>query len=984
MSNYSTSEVAAKGHSGLFVPGMRLMSGMQFGGKALLICLMFLLPLGLFGYFYASAELAQMNFTAQERAGVTAMRQFVPIYTGVLKTRNATRATLGGFDGQSRYQAARAQTDQAMQTFEQYLRDAADPIKLKPEFDKLKSAWTATAQSAHGADPQGRTVFGPVTSSVAAMLVLMGDNSNLVLDPDLDSFYLVNAMVLTLPNLAEDVGQLWGWGTYALAHPGLSIDIEKRYLVWATGVETGLKQTRAYLLRATAANPALAAQLDMPVFDEVAAFHKFAADTDALINQTDLTPLKYYEKGEAVLLRLQSFYDQGLPLLDSLLQARLAAMQQRMWLAAGLAVLALLMAGYLFYSFYLVTRRGLSLATEHLKKIADGDLADTPQQPFGQDEPAQVLRSVIATQAVLAQFRAAQAELARQHDAGMLDFAMPTQGLPGDYAAMARSTNALVQSHIAVTMRVVDVITGYTQGRFEASMDRLPGQKARISEAMDQVRQSLHTAADAAVANARVVQALNKADTSVMITNAAHDIIFLNETVLAMFQHHEAEFKKVSPGFEARKLLGRNVDALHKNPMHQHRLLAGLTTTHRAQIEVGKLHFTLVLNPIFDAQGQRIGAVLEWLDRTAEINSEQEVAKVVAAAAAGDFSLRINTAGKTGFFANLGVGMNTLIDTSAQGLGDVAQVLAAVAEGDLTQRVTRDYQGLFGKVKDSVNTSSDNLARVIDEVRSAADALTNAASQVAATAESLSQAASEQAASVEQTTSQIDTMSASINQNSDNARVTDGMATKTNKEAIDGGSAVSQTVAAMKQIAAKIGIIDDIAYQTNLLALNAAIEAARAGEHGKGFAVVAAEVRKLAERSQEAAKEIGALAGNSVTTAERAGKLLDDIVPSVQKTSELVQDIAAASAGQSESVTQIGAAMGQLSKATQQNASASEELAATSQELSGQAEQLQQSIAFFNTDTGLSQHPGSTRAPAFERRSRSDQHSAARLTHENK
>jgi methyl-accepting chemotaxis protein len=193
------------------------------------------------------------------------------------------------------------------------------------------------------------------------------------------------------------------------------------------------------------------------------------------------------------------------------------------------------------------------------------------------------------------------------------------------------------------------------------------------------------------------------------------------------------------------------------------------------------------------------------------------------------------------------------------------------------------------------------------------------------------------------------------------------MAAKTNKEAADGGSAVSQTVTAMKQIAAKIGIVDDIAYQTNLLALNAAIEAARAGEHGKGFAVVAAEVRKLAERSQLAAREIGDLAGSSVSTAERAGRLLDEIVPSIQKTSELVQEIAAASSEQSESVVQIGGAMGQLTKATQQNASASEQLAATSEELSAQADQLQQSIAFFKTGDAVAAAP-SRRSLGDERR----------------
>jgi methyl-accepting chemotaxis protein len=190
-------------------------------------------------------------------------------------------------------------------------------------------------------------------------------------------------------------------------------------------------------------------------------------------------------------------------------------------------------------------------------------------------------------------------------------------------------------------------------------------------------------------------------------------------------------------------------------------------------------------------------------------------------------------------------------------------------------------------------------------------------------------------------------MSASITQNTENAKVTDAMASKSSGEATEGGQAAKDTVEAMKQIAGKIGIIDDIAYQTNLLALNAALEAARAGEHGKGFAVVAAEVRKLAERSQIAAKEIWQLAGSSVKMAEHAGVLIDEVVPSIMKTSGLVQEITAASLEQSQSVGQINGAMSQLNKATQQNASASEELAATAEEMGGQAAQLRELMAFF-------------------------------------
>ncbi|OIR03113.1 methyl-accepting chemotaxis protein III [mine drainage metagenome] len=288
-----------------------------------------------------------------------------------------------------------------------------------------------------------------------------------------------------------------------------------------------------------------------------------------------------------------------------------------------------------------------------------------------------------------------------------------------------------------------------------------------------------------------------------------------------------------------------------------------------------------------------------------------------------------------------------------------ADIVRRVADGDLALEVVTkksDDQSMLYAMKQMVN----KLTQIVTEVKSGADALSSASEQVSATSQSLSQGASEQAAGVEETSASMEQMSASIGQNTENAKVTDGIASKSAKDANDGGEAVRATVEAMKAIADKIGIIDDIAYQTNLLALNAAIEAARAGEHGKGFAVVAAEVRKLAERSQVAAQEIGQLAGTSVKTAERAGTLLQEMVPNIRKTAELVQEITAASEEQAQGAGQINTAMSQLNQTTQQNASASEELSATAEEMNSQAEQLQQLMSFFRVEIGA-QSPGAAR-----------------------
>lgn len=274
-------------------------------------------------------------------------------------------------------------------------------------------------------------------------------------------------------------------------------------------------------------------------------------------------------------------------------------------------------------------------------------------------------------------------------------------------------------------------------------------------------------------------------------------------------------------------------------------------------------------------------------------------------------------------------------------------VMEDLAEGNMTVEVRAESSDEVGQMMGAAKRMIERTRTVILEVLAGADLLANASDQVSLTSQTLSQSSSEQAASVEETTASIEQMSASIDHNKDSARATEEIATQAANDAQEGGQAVRETVEAMKQIADKIGIVDEIAYQTNLLALNAAIEAARAGDHGKGFAVVASEVRKLAERSQTAAREISELATNSVGLAEKTGSLFEQMLPNIQRNAELVKEIAAASDEQAVGASQISQAVSQVSQAVQHNASASEELAATSEELHSQALKLKEHMGFF-------------------------------------
>jgi methyl-accepting chemotaxis protein len=300
--------------------------------------------------------------------------------------------------------------------------------------------------------------------------------------------------------------------------------------------------------------------------------------------------------------------------------------------------------------------------------------------------------------------------------------------------------------------------------------------------------------------------------------------------------------------------------------------------------------------------------------------------------------------------ALLSVGVVLLVRGITKPLADGVKVANSLAEGDLSVEIKASSNDETGQLLNAMGNMAERLKNIVHDVRDASDNVSSKSLEIRGSSESMSQGSSEQASAAEEASSSMEEMASNIRQNADNAMQTEKIARQAAQDASGGGDAVKEAVVAMKQIAEKIGIIEEIARQTNLLALNAAIEAARAGEHGKGFAVVAAEVRKLAERSQEAAGEITDLSSSSVEVAERAGGMLEKLVPDIQRTAELVAEISAASAEQNSGAEQVNRAIQQLDAVTQQNASASEQMSSTSEELSNQAQYLQDTISFFKVE----------------------------------
>ena len=466
--------------------------------------------------------------------------------------------------------------------------------------------------------------------------------------------------------------------------------------------------------------------------------------------------------------------------------------------------------------------------------------------------------------------------------------------------------------------RAIAVFGNIASGKYDNEVDLSgtdeAGQVLRaLHEMQGKLRTQIETERASAAENTRIREALDKVSTSVVLADAQHQIIYLNETAQTSFARNQHEIRKVLPTFDVHRLKGSSLDALSSDPGQQRRVLDALSGSDVQERPLGACTFRTVANPVINDRGERIGTVMEWTDRTQEVGVEKEMQGMLSAVLAGDLSQRIALEGKAGFFELMSRGVNQL---------------------------------------------ADNMAEVVSKVKAVASEVGRGAEEISSGNANLSQRTEQQSSSLEETASSMEEMTTTVKQNADNAGQANQLAMAARDQAEKGGSVVSQAVKAMadindssKKIADIIGVIDDIAFQTNLLALNAAVEAARAGEQGRGFAVVASEVRSLAGRSATAAKEIKELIQDSVRKVEdgsvlvtQSGQTLEKIVASVKKVSDIVAEIAAASREQSTGIEQVNRAVMQMDELTQQNAALVEEATAASQAMAQQVRGLNEML----------------------------------------
>jgi PAS domain S-box-containing protein len=971
------------------------------------LTVMFVFLVGLISW-QLSIQKENVDFSSKELLGteyITPMRQlleFVPQHRGM------TNAFLSG---DRSFESKILQTRQGIDKIfnEAFAVDSRIGAALDTTsyLKDLQNQWNTIKSSAFSMEPQDSFQrHSKLIADIQALIVHAGDTSNLILDPDLDSYYSMDLVINKIPQLVELMGQARGLGAGVIAKGHSTEKQQDRLIELTVALDFAEKGVEISYNSGASASAEVKTTLEAQAQAAEHAITAFITKVKQVRGKSySGNSQEFFEAGTQAISESFKLYDQSADLLNMLLERRVNHLSTVFYIILALTVIAVLLVSIIGF----VTSRNMLFAIQEslnsFRAIANGDYKYDIAM-VGDNEISELTRAINSMRIKLGfdleDAAAKGAETKRIKEA--LDVCTTNVMVADGFNNVIYMNHSIHEMFSVAEEEIKKDLPHFDAKKLMgANMDIFHKNPAHQKSVIDKIREPYKaeikigartfslTATPVfgennermgtvvewldrteilareeqerriANENARIKQALDNVSANVMVADNDRNIIYLNQAVIDTMKFAEASIRRDLPNFSVDKLLGGSIDSFHKNPEHQKNLLANLKGEHKASLIIGGRHMDLVVNPVNNEQGVRLGTVVEWKDRTDEIAIEQQIDNLVGSAAAGDLTQRISMEGKTGFFAKLSEGLNTLVESANSILTDVGNTFSAMAEGDLTNVIHKAYQGDFERIRGDANLTIEKLTDVISKIREAASTVNTAANEIAQGNADLSQRTEEQASSLEETASSMEQMTSTVKHSADSAHEANTLASDARRRAQEGGDVVKQAVDAMAEILKSsnkindiIGVIDEIAFQTNLLALNAAVEAARAGEQGRGFAVVAGEVRNLSQRSAAAAKEIKDLIKDSVTKVEAGSVLVNDsgttltsIVQAVEKVAGMIAEISNASAEQTSGIEQINQAVSQMDEMTQQNAALVEEASAASEAMSEQANNMSRLVGFF-------------------------------------